>query len=81
MLRDIADAFDEQPKEGKNSCECCWLADQLEKDYETLKRSGWIRLILRGHKEDLLEALPFQSLLVKVLSPFKNQAFKGVFRR
>ena len=23
MLRDIADAFDEQPKEGESSCECC----------------------------------------------------------
>ena len=23
MLRDIANAFDEQPKEGENSCECC----------------------------------------------------------
>ena len=22
MLRDIADAFDEQPKEGESSCEC-----------------------------------------------------------
>ena len=23
MLRDIADAFDEQPLESKSSCECC----------------------------------------------------------
>ena len=23
MLRDIADAFDEQPTEGESSCECC----------------------------------------------------------
>ena len=23
MLRDIADAFDEKPSKGKNSCDCC----------------------------------------------------------
>ena len=23
MLRDIADAFDEEPTEGESSCECC----------------------------------------------------------
>ena len=23
MFRDVADAFDEQPQEGQNKCECC----------------------------------------------------------